>query len=147
MRKIIFVALITFGILVAGCATIKLADYEPTSADEEDVLAFMVECDQAFQNKDMTKYSDCFHENASIMIFQTQPFQRVSKQEFYDNYLIHGRGSFNRQILYSPKIKVEGNTAKVFCKEYGSGAAVDFQVRWDLVKESGRWYVKRYTIF
>ena len=147
MRKIIFVALITFGILVAGCATIKLADYEPTSADEEDVLAFMVECDQAFQNKDMTKYVDCFHENASIMIFEPGGYQRVSKQEFYDNYLIHGRGSFGRQILYSPKIKVEGNTAQVFCKEDGSGTNAVFQITWDLTKENGRWYIKRYSIY
>ena len=127
-----------------GCATTNLETYQAKSAEEKEVLDFFVECDEAFQNKDMTKYSDCFHEDATIMVFDSPgTIVTVSKQNFTQNYLMKGRGAFQGQKITNPEITATKNTAKVSYTEDNSGLSTTFNVRCDLIKENGKWYITR----
>jgi hypothetical protein len=64
---LIITILLSVILLIFGCtAQTKLADYQPKSAEEKEVLNFMKECEAAYQDKNLTKYLAFFHDNATI---------------------------------------------------------------------------------
>jgi hypothetical protein len=149
MNKRYLSAILFFSVLFVlfGCAAqTNLADYQPKSAAEKEVLDFIIECDEGFQNKNMTKYAACFHDDATIEIFHQDAYHisKISKQLFVKEYLKAGLGPLGAgQEIMDPHITVMGDKAKM---EYLDGASPyrPIPTVWELVKENGKWYIIKY---
>ena len=130
-------------LLILGCVTrTKLADYQPNSAEEKVVLDFMNECDEAYQDRNMTKWLDCFDESAQITIYQFDLRRNavVSKQQ-YKEYLEGGGDSNMPTEITDPKVTLIGNKATMKCIN-----AIDtgFPMTFDMVNEEEQWRITRF---
>ena len=129
--------------MIIGCVTkTKLADYQPNSAEEKVVFNFINECDEAYQDRNMTKWLDCFHENAQIRIYQADMWKNpvVSKQQ-YKEYLKRGGDARMINNIVDPKIIIKGNTATIKCmNDLGAG----FPMTFDMVNEEKQWRISKF---
>ena len=84
-KRLLFITLfISVLLLVVGCAQTRMADYQPKSAEEKEVLDFMAELNEAFQARDLVKVMACYHDDAKIRIVNPTSVNHpvVSKQYF-----------------------------------------------------------------
>ncbi len=141
------IVLLSVTLFIFGCAAqTKLADYQPKSEEEKEVFEFISECDAAFQNKNMTKYAACFHEDAEIRVYwgDLYSIRVVSKDIFWEDGLSDGRGAFMGGLkILNPKITVNGDKAIMKYTE-GAWEYGPLPAYWDLVKENGQWYITKY---
>ena len=132
-------------LFMLGCALeTKLADYQPKSAEEAEVVQFVTECDSFYQNKDWPKVFDCLHDDAKIRIdIVGAGFSRamVSKPELI-KYVEGGKGDIpERSGILNPKISMAGDRATIkFSHHEDSFIIIE---TWDLVKENEKWKITR----
>lgn len=116
MKKSLLLSILFFSklLFICGCsAKTKLADYQPKSEEESEALNFIKECDIAYQNDKYANWLACFHDNATIRIYEPGNMfggSIVSKQQ-YKGYL-EGGISMRMPLDYDdPKITTTGEKA------------------------------------
>ena len=128
-----------------GCAAeTKLADYQPKSAEEAEVVQFVTECDSFYQNKDFPKLFDCFHDDAKIRIYIDGAYRShpmVTKPEFI-KYIEGGKSdTMERSGILNPKISMTGDRATIKFSHREDGYIII--ETWDLVKKNENWKITR----
>ena len=138
LNSMIFVA----GLLVVfSCAHNKLSDYEPKTTNEKEIIDTMVECFTAYKEQDLSKWLDCFEEDAQIRIYSggdgvQDDHPMLSKQQ-YKTWLEAGGHGLQSYNLINPKIRVTGNSAIFNCDNLVSGTAI--QIESDLINKKDQW--------
>ena len=131
-------------LLIIGCAQTKLADYQPKSTDEEEVLNVILEEENALKNKDLAKLMHCYHDNATISLPTVGRNPTVvSKQEFEEYLKDGGWASYHFDDPFlNPKITISGNEATLKCSSQPSSITV--RHTYNLIKENEKWYITNY---
>jgi hypothetical protein len=145
MKKSLLIITIFLSVLLLlfGCAQTKLADYQPNSAEEKEVIDFILECDEAYQNRDITKWLACHHDNAKIKISVPGNMSGgpiVSKSQ-YKEYCEAGKDKdMSRSGMLNPKITMTDDRATI---EFQHQEEFLIMETWDLVKENEKWSIIR----
>jgi hypothetical protein len=145
MKKSLLFSILFFSVLlfIFGCAAnTKLADYQPKSTEETEILNFIIECDKAYQNENFTKWLACFHDDAKIRIWQTDlvTIKVVSKAEYKEYLEAMGTTDMESEII-NPKITITGDRATI---KYMDGASGYIRGTFDLMRESESWSITRW---
>lgn len=143
--SVIVMAVMT-GFVICTCAPTKLANYQPKTSEEREVLDFLVQCDDALQYKKMVTYGNCFHENALIQVFgaDEREVMLISKETFTELFLDRNKGPTSGQNIINPTISVRENYAEMHYLEAEGGHSADVMVSFKMIKEDKRWYIISY---
>jgi hypothetical protein len=138
--KIVFSSVL---LLIFGCAAhTKFADYQPNSADEKEVFYFMQECNDAYLNRNYTKWLACFDDNATIKSYrQDWTAPTLSKKEYEGNVASYAVGMENN--FFDPKINNMGDRATITCLERKEGVEY-VKHTFILVKDSEKWSIVKW---
>ena len=136
----ILFSLVLFFIL--GCAQTKLADYQPNTAEEKEVFNFMKECNDAYQNRNFTKWLACFDDNATIKSYRYDwQAPTLSKRQYEDN--IVGQAIDMENNFYNPQIDNMGDRAIIkFIERKPRGEYM--RHTFTLVKDKGKWSIVKW---
>ncbi|UCD32089.1 MAG: nuclear transport factor 2 family protein [Desulfobacterales bacterium] len=134
------IILLSLSLLIIGCAAqTKLADYQPKSAEEKQVLETMVRFQESQKERDLAEYMACFHNNATIKYNQDGIEKPIlSKQQFEDRLKAGYWGDMETDMV-NPKITIVGNDATVRCYHYVEGYGISHSI--NLIKESEKWSI------
>ena len=125
-----------------GCAgQAKLADYQPKSTEEKEVLDLIIKADTT---NDLSEHLACYHDNASIKIPERGEYQRTGSKQEYKEALEKGFwNDIDRDTLVGPTIMVMGDKATVKCSNHSEG--ITFRHTFDLIKENEKWFIVKHN--
>lgn len=145
-KNLLFITILLSVIfLIFGCTSqFNLADYQPKSAEEKEVLDFMIEFDRAYYDRNLTETMACFHDSATIIGPWGESGRRaktiLTKQQYEDRLR---DGAWGSGRLKNPKINIMGDRATAnfrFRNETGYTIFLYF----DLVQENEEWSITKY---
>lgn len=142
----ILINLLSVIFLIVGCtAQTQLANYQPKSAEEKEIVTFFAECDEAYQERNFPKHLECFHDDAKIKIVSAgADYQHsVVSKLHYKNYLESGRDrDMLRSGIVNPEIAIAGDSAKIKFQHREGNASIHETL--DLKKEiiNGKLYIR-----
>ena len=145
MKKRLLVTTVYFSVLllIFGCAAqTKLADYQPKSAEEKEVLDNVVTFDKAIQNRNSAELMACIHDNATIRVPLAELVGPLVSKRQFEEYLEDGGWGEFTGILVNPTITTRGDKATLKCSSQGTGVRVKHT--FNLIKENEKWYVIKY---
>ena len=134
----------SFLILILGCAQspqIELSEYQPNSAEEKTLVNFLMECKDAHLKRNYSKWLDCYHENASIKITQSEYLNPMLSKQEYKIHLEGGEDIGEETSWVNPNINMRGDKAVVRFYEHFETVRVKEQI--DIIKENGEWKIIR----
>ena len=116
-------------------------DRGDVAKDCQETIDTMVECFTAYKEQDLSKWLDCFEEDAKIRIYSggdgvQDDHPMLSKQQ-YKTWLEAGGHGLQSYNLINPKIRVTGNSAIFICDNLVSGTAI--QIESDLINKKDQW--------
>lgn len=135
----IFILAVFFSIY--ACAGIALKDYQPGSADEEEIIEVIMKHERAWNDQDISGFMATYHNNALIEFGCTGPL--VSKIEFADK-IQQMMGQYPMVKLINPQLNVSENDAVVEVTSTELGE--EFHLfRLEMLKENDRWLITKET--
>jgi ketosteroid isomerase-like protein len=137
MRKTLLAIAISYCVIALffACAP-TLKEYQPQSAEEEQIKALLVDWQDSWNNKDQERVLAILHDNAKLMYGRERIV--VTKQEYAR--LLPDRMKKNPTILLrAPKIKLTGDKAEIKVSSTIRGRMVDWAMH--AVRQDGRWYL------
>jgi hypothetical protein len=138
ISKIFFLA---FVFSLHACASIPLKDYQPKSANEEEIIDVIMKHENAWNEKDISGFMATYHNSALIEIGCSGPL--VSKSEFYNE--IEGIMSDYPTVKFiNPKLNVSEKNAVVTVTSTRLGNESHL-FRLDMLKENDRWFIAKET--
>ena len=134
-------------IIFIGCAQTKLANYKPSTPEEDKLYQFFMECNNAYKENNITKWITCFHEEAEIKILKGDLAAQnwVSKQD-YQNYLEkEGGNDLMKLDILDPKFTVMDHEATMKCFQKQLGGWPNMPTEFKMIKELERWYITKFS--
>lgn len=132
---ILFLMCVSAAVLSCGQDT-PLADYEPTSLQEQELKKTLLEFQDGVNSKDSDKIKNLLSEDASIMVGRERKI--LSKKEYAG--ILPDRLAENSSISFGkPKMTVTGGQAEV--KIYVDRGDSNFLVVYDLRFENDKWRI------
>lgn len=128
-------------LMIFGCAQIKMADYQPKSAGEKEVLGNLIAYDKALKNRNLEEAMACIHDNATIKLPSADRRAPVVSKRQFGEYLEAGNWAETSVILVNPSITTRGDKATLKC----SSAATNVIVKhtFNLIKENEKWSIMK----
>ena len=146
MKRILFLTiLLSILLLIFGCtAQTNLSDYQPKSAEEKEVLDFMLKWEDNQKERNLTKYMACFHDNATIKYNSDSKLKPIiSKQQFEDRLKSGHWAEMDTNNMITPTITIVRNRATVRCKHYAESYIIVHNI--DLIKEGEKWSIIKWN--
>lgn len=130
-------------ITLYACAGTPLKNYQPRSADEEEIIEVIMQHESAWNEHDISGFMATIHNSALIEYSCTGPL--ISKSESADK-LQRMMNEYPTVILINPKLNVSGNEAvvKVTSTELGDEPHL---FRLEMLKENDRWLITKETCY
>ncbi len=135
------VFLIVIFFVVYGCAGIPLKDYQPGSADEQEIIEVIIKHENAWNEKDIPGFMATFHNSAMIEIGCNGPI--VSKSELSDEIEEIMR-EYPTVKFINPRLDVSENDAVVTVTSTRLGDESHL-FRLEMLKENDRWLITKET--
>lgn len=141
MRQTLVAIAIIFsvGVLFFACAP-TLKEYQPKSPEEQEIIAFLIEFQDAWNSKDEAGVSALLHEDGKI----TYGRERITvSTKKYIAILPQRMKTTPTMNFKAPKIKVAGDKAVAKVSASIQNRLINFTMH--MVRENNKWYLMNWT--
>lgn len=137
------VFMITLFFVLYACAGVPVKDYQPRSADEEEIIKVIMKHESAWNEQDISGFMATYHNSALIEYGCTGPL--FSKSKFAD-IIERMMSEYPTVKLINPRSDISGNKAvvKVTSTELGDESHL---FRLEMLKENEQWYISKETCY
>lgn len=135
------VVIISIFFVFYGCAGVTLKDYQPRSADEEEIIEVLVKHERAWNEQDISGFMETFHDSALIELGCGGQLAPVN--EFADR-IKRMMAEYPTVKLVNPRLDISGNevVVKVKSTELGDESHL---FRLEMLRENDRWFIIKET--
>lgn len=136
-KKIILVICV----FLYACAALPLKEYQPRSADEEEIIKVIIQHESAWNEQDIPGFMATYHSSALIQDGCSGPL--ISKSEL-SGKIKQIMEQYPTVKFINPKLDVSGNEAVVKVTSTEFGDEIHF-FRIKMLKENYRWLITKET--
>lgn len=143
MKKIMHCRILIFTIFVFSyaCAGTPLKDYQPISADEEEIIEVIVKHERAWNEQDLSGFMATFHGSALIELGCGGPLVPINESADRIKRIM---SEFPRVKLINPRLDISGSEAAVMVTSTELGE--EFHLfKLEMKKENDRWLITKET--
>lgn len=132
--SLLFAALFLFGF----DGKVLLSDYKANNAEEEEIIATLIDYQKAYNENDKEKLLSFFREDAKLTPCG-ESWSQVSKDDYATRFPDKWK-SYPKYEFYNPEILISGNKAKVKSGLESGGWSVYYEI--NMIKENGKWLIQ-----
>ena len=117
---------------------VLLKEYKAKNADEEKIIAALMDYEQAYNKNDKVKLLSFYSEDAKLTPCGETGTQ-VPKNEYAEKFPAKWN-SYPDYMFYNPEITRMGNMAELKLNLISGGWTVDYEIK--MVNENGNWLIQ-----
>ena len=133
--------ILAVSIICYACAGVPLKDYQPLSADEEEIIEALKRHERAWNKNDLQGFMATFDDSAVIELGCNGPLVPAKK---YANNIRRMMAEYPKVKLLNPTLNISGDEAvvKVKSTELGDESHI-FML--EMLKENDKWLIAKET--